>query len=307
MKYNKKWFSILLAMGMMLVATLLIFTLLEYIIPFSRNVKGIENASVSYYQAGSSIEGALLYLKQNDTPWSENNQTEPVWSLANWYDISANGNRLPALWTWDSSYFTQDDDNKNWNSINQGNPIQLEFWNNMISNAWNFSLYYRIPDIDESSVTQENMSTSYTGAIINWQLNSLTNTLNSDDSYASYTDICPSKAVSDLTPCTDFPLFSKQWEDLNGNLLTFGQFYNNNCGVWNTCNLKLSAVNLPKTTDGKQIPYIEWYIELWWLDTIPLRYSRISATGKSYGFKKSLNVRVPQQTVSEAFDFTVLQ
>jgi hypothetical protein len=33
----------------------------------------------------------------------------------------------------------------------------------------------------------------------------------------------------------------------------------------------------------------------------------IEASGKAYGFKKDLEVQVPQQTVNQAFDFTVFQ
>jgi hypothetical protein len=55
------------------------------------------------------------------------------------------------------------------------------------------------------------------------------------------------------------------------------------------------------------IPYLEYKIKLNDTYKIPLRYSRIKSYGKSYGFQKHLEVKVPQQTTNEAFDFTVFQ
>jgi hypothetical protein len=76
--------------------------------------------------------------------------------------------------------------------------------------------------------------------------------------------------------------------------------------VSENCILKLSVVNKLETIAGTSVPYIEWYIDFG-SKKVPLRNARIETQGKTYGFRKDLEVSVPQQTISEAFDFTVFQ
>jgi hypothetical protein len=38
-----------------------------------------------------------------------------------------------------------------------------------------------------------------------------------------------------------------------------------------------------------------------------LRHAVIETQWKTFGFRKDLDISVPQQTISEAFDFTVFQ
>jgi len=72
-------------------------------------------------------------------------------------------------------------------------------------------------------------------------------------------------------------------EDLN-------LFYDDHCGNGEICSLKITVLSdLELQTTGPivadtQVPYIEWQADFG-SDTIPLRYSQISASGKSYGFK----------------------
>jgi Tfp pilus assembly protein PilX len=56
---NKNAFALIIAMGLVIFMVLIAFFILEYMVPFSRNTKGIENASRAYYQAESAIENAL--------------------------------------------------------------------------------------------------------------------------------------------------------------------------------------------------------------------------------------------------------
>jgi hypothetical protein len=84
-------------------------------------------------------------------------------------------------------------------------------------------------------------------------------------------------------------------------------FYSDNCNDGNeSCTLKLSIIDTLETTASVQIPYLEWYIDFY-TKNVPLRYAMVQSSGKAYGFKKDLEIRVSQQTVSEAFDFTVFQ
>ena len=60
-----------------------------------------------------------------------------------------------------------------------------------------------------------------------------------------------------------------------------------------------------------QVPYLEWKIDFdndnSGINNVPLRYVIIDAAWKSYWFRKDLKIRIPQQSVIEAFDFTVFQ
>ena len=95
---------------------------------------------------------------------------------------------------------------------------------------------------------------------------------------------------------------------LDGASSTFSNFYSSHCnnsGSW--CTLKMSVINdLVLTQNDTKIPYLEYQI-IFWNNNLPDRYTRVEAYGKSYGFQKKLDVRVPQQTVNQAFDFTVFQ
>ncbi len=57
---NTSAFSIVLALGLMLLLSFTGLYLLEYIVPFSRNVKGVENASKAFYQSYAALEEAIL-------------------------------------------------------------------------------------------------------------------------------------------------------------------------------------------------------------------------------------------------------
>ncbi len=51
-------------MWLVLISSLFAYTILEYMIPFSKNIKWIENSSKSYYQANNWIEmGLYFFLK----------------------------------------------------------------------------------------------------------------------------------------------------------------------------------------------------------------------------------------------------
>jgi len=292
---NKVWFTIILAMWIVLLITLLALLILEYIIPFSKNVKGIENSSNAYYEANSWIEEALWFRSQNDIgseSWSLLVVTD---SVSNSFQIEAQGDILPPAWKWNS------EDGSDWNRIAQGQPIQLTIWNDLISTIpdWDWiEFFFRIPDIDGSST--QNLQWS-TGAIINWQLSWNTNSLNSYNSYVTYDDI-------DWNPIN---FSEKQWIDLNwvhwDPNEKFANFHNSNCTwSWSGCILKLSVINDLVLNDSTPVPYLEWQINFNG-NVVPLRYANIESSGKSYWFKKNLEVKIPQQTVIEAFDFTIFQ
>jgi hypothetical protein len=68
----------------------------------------------------------------------------------------------------------------------------------------------------------------------------------------------------------------------------------------------MSVVNNLSLSTWKKIPYIEYKINFNSV-SVPERYTRIEASGQSYGFRKKIEVQIPQQTLNQAFDFTVFQ
>jgi len=54
------------------------------------------------------------------------------------------------------------------------------------------------------------------------------------------------------------------------------------------------------------IPYLEYSIDTGG-QNIPTRFTNINAIGGAYGFRKNINVKVPQLTTDQAFDFAVFQ
>jgi hypothetical protein len=289
---NKKWFSLIVAMWLVSLISLLAISILSYIVPFSKGVKGIENSSKSYYEANSWLELALFDLSKKSA-WYESGTiltSNPIW---NSFNILGKWNNLPPSWKWNSEF------DSDWNIVRSWNPIQLEVWDNIISDWSNLKFYFRVPNLDSELATIETLSWSNL-AIINWQLSSNSWALNSSWTYVEASDICDSK-----NSCSDIIFTSKIWSDLSDTSDTLSNFYNNQCGSSKDCNFKLSIVNKLETTSGTALPYLEWKVE--YNSSIPLRYFIISSKWKSYWFKKELNIRVPQKTVNDAFDFTVFQ
>ena len=288
---NNSWFSIVIAMVLTIFIGLTALYILEYIIPFGRNVKWVENASKSYYQAASWIEDAFWFISQNDIGDEYDESISSSENIDFWYEMTPNGSQIPLSWTGDSEY---DDD---FNLLAPSSPIQLEVWNDMISDWNNVDFNIRVPDTGWPWWAYT--LAWWTNFIINWQLSTPDTTLNSDDSLIT---------ANDVNSTTDINLGSRYGKTLDDNSpQRLRDFYNAECTTWVSCSLKLSIIwNLVATTGNTSIPFLEYNIDFWW-DLVPLRFVQIESTGKSFGFRKDLNVRVPQLTVDEAFDFTVLQ
>ena len=298
---NNNWFSLVFAMWIVLIITLIAFSILEYMIPFSKNIKWIENSTVSYYNSNWWIEESLWIINKNIVGHErliDFQANTPIWTKI---EIDAKWNLLPLPWFWNSDY------DNNWNKIFMWWPIQLEIWNdvtNLENTDWsNINLFFRIPNMDWNS----NLFLFWdTLPIINWQLSAQDDTLNSDNSYIVANDICSSL----LNPCNSLNLNTRNGKNLDWITKTFSTFYDEKCESSNSCVLKLSIINSLKINNLNKIPlpYLEWKIDTISSNKeIPLRYSVIKASWKSYGFRKDLEIRIAQQTISEAFDFTVFQ
>ncbi len=295
MKKNNQWFSILVWMFLIIILTLSAYVILSYMIPFSQNTKWIENASRAYYYAYWGIESSLLKVKNNDVT-DINIPTTWTWF---WADIVADWSLNPPLWKGNS------DINSNYNKIWPNFPVQMEVWNNLL--AWNISnvkMFLRVP-----AFTWWTLTFDATWPIINWSLSSTWDTLNATD-YITQANIKNSITDYVSSSSNNFVFSSKHWKNLEETDIIFQSFYGNNC-INNSCILKLSVVNPLKARlsswTSYDIPYLEYKIDFWGGASIPLYYTNIDASWKSYWFKKDLKVRVPQQTLNQAFDFTVFQ
>ena len=311
MKKNKKALSIILAIILTVIMSLIALYLIDYIIPFSKNVKWIENVSKAYYQAERWVEESLFYVKNNF--W--NNHTKNfISSKAVDDSLSIKGlwTLLPPAWQWNSDY------SSDYNTIWVGNPIQLEIWGGKF--RWNkVKFTFKIPDISMGVYWVNSWSTLewWTWKIINWQLISSNWILNASWSQILANDITNKHLVNKIlfnwTLSNDNWIAFSLWIDWNWNSKSFKTFYNINCWAWKSCILKMSVlkkleVSNPSWWAKIPLPYLDWRISLNnWSNTIPLRYTQIHTEWKSYWFKKVLDTRLPQQTINEAFDFTVFQ
>jgi hypothetical protein len=274
-------------------------------IPFSRNIKGIENASQAFYESYAWVENSLLSIYLADI-WEDD--SKPFTSSVNQdysYTVTSSGTTIPLAWKWTSEY------DSNWNKISQDTPISIFLGKNRLSTWWpdRIRLSLRVPDFD-GDWSLENLKTSDgDDDIILWQLSSTTDSISSrSGSLVTESDI--NSDLDEVFLWNSTPL--SRWVLLNGNNSTFVSFYTNAsqwaCNVTsNECVLKISIIN-PLISDNlgsSTIPYLEYQIHT---DTvIPLSQSYVTSEGKSFGFTKKLELVVPQQSTSSAFDFTVLQ
>ena len=294
---NKNGFSLVIWIWLVFLISMLVLYIVEYMFPFSRNVKWIENSSISYYQANSWLEETLYFINRNEI-WTSTWLTLTNDAQSFWYELVSTWTMLPPAWEW-NSWFDQD-----WNIIAKWKPIQLQVWDwKPNSFAW-VNFYFRVPDLNLNNTTDESLSGTSL-PIINWQLSSNTWTLNAS-SYITASDInSPSTFSLDLD--------SASWKNLMWSIMWFGSsggggFYSSNCWVWSKCTLKISIIDDLVDSWWTKVPYLEWRANFswttWW---VALRYARLELEWKSYWFRRVLNVKIPQLTTIEAFDFTVFQ
>lgn len=297
MKKNNDWFSIIIWMWLVLVISLMAYFILSFIIPFSKNIKWIENWTNAYYQSYAWVEESLYFVKNRSSLIKETSSVSnnPVWYS---YSTTSSWNLMPLPWTWDSDY------DANFSTISIWNPAQLEVWRNTFQ--WsNVNFLFKVPNFDNNISTTENFY-SWTTPIINWWISSESDSLMATWSYITANDIKNSNCSSNCTIKLTDTSFRK-WFRLNWTEQNFQDFYNEQCTWTNSwCILRLSVLNDLKLMDKTLIPYLEYKIDFW-NQKAPLRHTIINSTWKSYWFKKDLNVRVPQQTINQAFDFTVFQ
>lgn len=292
---NNKWFSIVFAMGIVLTVSLTITYLLEYVMPYSKDTKWIEFSSNAFYQSSTAVEDALFYVANNNL-WDEANDNLEIWwplsiTTDMWYDIVARWDTIPPLGEWNSEY------DPDWNRLKLWKPLQLEIgWD-----SWDgWELRFRVPD---TWVGNNIYLKSMTWGIVWWQLSAIDDTLNSW-TWANRIQ----ENILKTGYNSEFDVNSKDWVTLENSISTFGTFYGSHCSnTTDKCTLKISVINdlILNNANSTPIPYLEYRIT--WMDNAPLRYTQVKATWYSNGFKKDIDIKIPQQTVNEAFDFTVFQ
>jgi len=276
-------------MWIVLLLSLIGLYLVEYMIPFSRNVKWIENASQAYYKSYAWVEESVLQVyswalginhENFFTPWAMKDfEYDFIWS---WEYIPAPGNGNAP---WDSNY----------SILSQNEPISLSVWWKDFDLTWSeISIDFRVPDwfwIDSSWDNQ----------IILLQLSG-----NWDSIFSASWSLITKSDVS----WWSFNLLQEDGESLRGTGATFRNHY---WDLWcdssavTDCTLRLSLIRpiFNNTSSRSQIPYLEYQINA--SQAIPYQNPVVSSRGKSFGFSKTLEVFIPQQATSSAFDFTVLQ
>ena len=282
--WNTHWFSIVLAMGIVLLLSLIWLYLMEYMVPFSRNVRWIENASQAFYLSYAWVE-ENVYKVYSGSLWS--NQLSSPYAWSEWYVYAFTGSSrfIPETWQWNAQ-------NSNYSRFSQSEPISLQIWNGRLTNGGesiNFQftipngVWFESPTSDEIILVQ-----------LSWEGGSL--------SSASWALI----RESDVN--TNMNLLTRNGTTLTGNSRTFRQFF---WDLWcanasTDCVLKLSVIRpLVSNSWNASIPYLQYRITS--SKAIPYPNPLMTSLGKSFWFSKSLEVFIPQQATSSAFDFTVLQ
>ena len=289
---NNKWFALIFAMWIVVSVSLTIIFLWEYIMPYAKDTKNIEFSSNAFYQSYSATEQAMSYIQEEEVGSEDQNQLSLGAKNDIAYTIEARWNRIPPAWEWNSEY------DPDWNTLSEWNPIQLEVWNGVWDNAF---IYFRVPQIS-NNYSNLSRPVEKEGGLIWWQLTSETDTLNSADAdnRVQWSDFAW------VTEKHKVIVWEQQWETLEWDLEDFNSFYSNNCSSA-PCTLRFFVINQLQlnNTAKTSIPFFEYQIG--GADELPLRYTRINATGYSYWFKKDFYSLIPQKTVNEFVGVTVVQ
>lgn len=301
---TKQGFSIVLAIWITVVISLIAILILEFIIPFSQNVKSVENWSASYYFAYSWIEDSLWDLSQNDI-WYDNETIFNNTNTGSKFVLSSITTIVPPVWLWNSEY------DSNWNKLDFNTPIQLQLNTDSINfNTATFE--FRVPDINRDNILNDgNFSSSEEEEpVINWILSWLNNSwrpvvLNGKDEINNENYI-RKEQINDW----EINLWNLEWLTLDNVTCNVNNFYNNTCpsvGLWISSQavIKLSIIDDLVLDWNIQIPYLEYRINFG--ENIPGRYSQIRSSWKSYGYQKNIEIQVPQVSTNQAFDFAVFQ
>lgn len=301
--YNTKWFSIVLAMWITLVVWMISILILDLIIPFSRNIKWVENSSAAYYLWYAWVEESLWFLWQNDL-WTNDSLPFTTTATGSQYKLQSTTSIIPPVWKGNSEYDTD------WNRLEPNIPIQLKL-NTSNINFDTATLIFRVPDLNEDEILTNDWSfPNNEEPIINWIISWLDENWSPVALYWKDDTGNRNYIRKEQINNSSFTIWYYEWFTLDWDDCELQDFYKNS-GVCNwkwvdsKWELKLSLIDNLTLANDKIIPYLEYKIDFW-VD-IPWRYSQIETAGKSYGYRKSIDIKVPQLSTNQAFDFAVFQ
>ncbi|NDK10134.1 hypothetical protein GW846_05155 [Candidatus Gracilibacteria bacterium] len=293
---SKSGFSIVLALGLTVFFSFIGLYLLEYMIPYSRNVSGIENASNAFYQGYAGLEQGIYAhsLKTVTTYGNEINASGGDLNINYAYSSTSSGTIIPSTGQGDSEY------DQNFNRISPDNVAQFLVGNNRISAP--LTLRVQIPDLDGVGGLNEQFNTTQNDDILVWQLSSDTASLTTLSG-----SLITETQIQGGSSGYSFNIWPRTGTNLDGiSNETFGSFYGSNCGSGSECVLTLSIVNpLVLINNQTQLSFLEYRLTS--NGAIPLPATAIVSVGKSRGFAKKLEVQVPQLSTNSAFGFTIFQ
>lgn len=293
MKKNNEWMSIMLAVVMTFSMVWLSIFILSYIKPFAEQTKSIENSVEAYYVAYSWVEKALF------EPWSINTWAGNISSYSK-LDKVVTTSIIPENWKWSSTF------DKDFNILKVGQPIELTFnkpsWKSITLNS---KLEIKVPDVKWNG--SKNLDDpGFLGNVLNWTISWTDKitwdkvTLQANPTWwlITYTKINSWKiSISSLSWIN-----STNWSSEN-----FWPFYNS-LKDWEEVKIKFTVINRNLTSSSKKIPYLEAKLDFSW-DNLAVkdRFINIDSDGRVYWYQKNIKLRVPSETTSEAFDFTIFQ
>lgn len=301
---SKKWSALLITLFVTIIISIIAIYLLDKIVPFSRDVKWIENGNIAYYNWYTWIEQSLLAMSWADPALEVSSDTHMATVSGYTSQISATWSQIPRSWEWNSEYSTWD-----WNKIWPWKPLQLVI--NKYIDWTKVDFYFRVPDLNQDWIYNEILTwTLDNTGIINWILSGKNASWSWVSLYASWeSDMITWLETKWLVINWTTGLGSRHWLDLNWSSNTFQTFSDNLLcdNADKKCILKLSVVTPLLLSSWKFAPYLEYKIVITDNKTIPLQYAKIESDGYSFGFKKHIRRDVGQITSNEALDFTVFQ
>lgn len=302
MKQNTKWFSIVIALGLTLFLSLIGLYLMEYAVPFARQVKGVENASSSYYEAYSGIEIALLDIGQKKDAWDLSSSIDKSFSWSQDFEYASlrRGQVFPMAGQWDAIY----DSSKMWNQMSYGKSISLLVWNGELS-GWSYiRLFTRLPLYDWQG-SAETLASGNTDTIL-WQLTTPTTTYSSKDLFDINVDGTPTGGSGYFNIWNSTGI--QQWESRSAPWQLFSTIYTNQCNTsGQQCILSLSYIKPLSTSDNSLLPYLEYRLETTTGNNFIYPSIYLSSTGRSYGYVRDLHIFYPQYSNNTAFEYAVFQ
>ncbi|MCT4617544.1 MAG: hypothetical protein N4A38_05045 [Candidatus Gracilibacteria bacterium] len=338
MKKNNKGFSIILALFLVLSMILTAQYILSYIIPFGKNTKGIENSAKAYYEATKGLETAIYQIKDKDVLLTDTPAGTQLanTNIASVFNIDGNSNVMPPVGKGNSDY------DKSFNKLSIDKPIEITFTNNDFD-LNDIKLQIKLPNIDASKTEklnikiQDDISGDYLfydkdGAaitamenvpIIGWNLSSTKNTLTGTD-YINLGNINTRSLGDEEEKYYETGIINLKGKNLQKDEeeTTINLFYKDKdadddksgagvCDENNVCKLRFFLINRLTIEANKAAvyPYLEYKLILGTGTASELisNNTHVKAEGKSYGFKRDIELDIPRESTSAAYDFTIMQ